>query len=187
MLRNDLAMSSRPSLLLPGTVGISQALDEARHALCSLLKMEPDPRHLERWLIGAYHDATSFCPRSAAALPTTETPQTILEAQRNTARIIQAAAEGAEALVELLPPIVSARAAHDRFGGRGFVPFDALGSSLFDKAVALVMADYLTRPDDFLAHGFSTSAAPLRRISGTIMRQALSAPVGKTDEGGSSA
>jgi hypothetical protein len=39
------------------------------------------------------------------------------------------------------------------------------GARLVDKAMGLALADYFTRPDEFLAQEFATRAAPLRRIS----------------------
>jgi hypothetical protein len=155
---------SRHSLLLPQTIGIGEAADVARRALCLFLRMPPDPHELEAWFMGAYREATRFGPRATtSALPTERAPE-ILVAQRSTARVIEAAAGGSEALVKILPDVVHILPAHDHFGGRGLVPFEVHGA-LIDKTIALAMADYLTRPDDFLAQGYPTGASPLRRIS----------------------
>lgn len=161
-------MCEKTSLLLPGTTGIAQAVDEARRALCAFLELDAEPRALAAWLEHPYREATRFCPAGRAFVRTDAIVPTIVDAQRSVARLIEAAAQGGDALARRLPAVVRIRAAHDRFGGKGFVPFDAPGSRLVDRAVALVLADYLTRPDDFLAHGYPTAASHLLRISGSM-------------------
>ena len=51
------------------------------------------------------------------------------------------------------------RPAHDVYGNHGFVPLDQARMRLPDRVLALLVADYLTRPDDF--------QSDLPRISGT--------------------
>ena len=159
---------SRPSLLLPGAVGIAQAVDAARHALCSLLMMRADPGDLGQWLVGPYREATRFAAGVRSSARRSESAGSILAAQRKSARVIDAASRGSEALVRELPQVVHIRPAHDRFGGRGFIPFDVAGAPLIDKAVALALADYFSRPEEFLAHEYATGARLLRRISGEM-------------------
>ena len=159
------ARPSRPSVLLPGTLGIGQAADAARDALCELLTMKADPEALAVWLAGPYRSATRFATRLRSSARRPEDASSILAAQRGCARVIDAASHGSEALVRVLPPVVHIRPAHDRFGGRGFVPLDVTGAPLLDRAVALALADYFTRPEEFLAHGYAPAAALLRRIS----------------------
>jgi len=165
-------MSVRPSLLLPGNVGIAHAVDAARFALCEFLRMDANPNQLERWLFGPYREATRFGPRMKSS--SGELKPAILEAQRKTARLIEQAGVGGDALVRVLPAVVHIRPAHDCFGGRGMIPFDEPGP-LLDKTVALALADYLTRPDDFLAHDYATAASPLRRISSMVCKAAVGA------------
>jgi hypothetical protein len=168
------APASRPSLLLPGMVGIGQAADAARHALCTFLTMPVDPTDLEQWFAGAYREATRFATNVLSVARRREDSSSILAAQRKAARIIHAASRGSDALVGELPTVVHIRPAHDRFGGRGFVPFDVPGTALLGKAVALALADYFTRPDEFLSDEYAGAAAVLRRISGEICTVALS-------------
>ena len=158
----------RASLLLPGTVSIVQAADASRQALCAFLTMAADPDALASWLAASYREATRFAASVPSAARPAEHAPTILAAQRRTARVVEAASRGAEALLGELPPVVHVRPAHDRFGGRGFVPFDVAGAPLVDKAIALALADYFTRPEEFLAHDIATGARQLRRISGEM-------------------
>ena len=134
--------------------------------------MKPDPRELGQWLVGPYRHATRFATKTAPAARRTEDEASIVEAQRRSARVIDAAGRGSEALVRVLPAVIHIRPAHDRFGGRGFVPLDVAGALLVDKAMALALADYFTRPDEFLAHEFAAAAAPLRRISSEMCKVA---------------
>jgi hypothetical protein len=163
-----MAPRSRPSLLLPGTVGIGQAADAARDALCALLTMKADPADLGPWLAGPYREATRFSATLQSGTRRREDAGSILAAQRRSARVVDAASRGSEALVRVLPSVVHIRPAHDRFGGRGFVAFDVAGAPLIDKAVALALADYFTRPEEFLAREHETAATLLRRISGEM-------------------
>ena len=43
-------------------------------------------------------------------------------------------------------------AVHDVYGGHGFVPMDFARTKLTERVMSLVVADYLTRPDDFAEH-----------------------------------
>ncbi len=159
---------SRPSLLLPGTVGIGQAADAARDALCALLTMKADPGDLGSWLAGPYRQATRFAAGLESSRRRREDVGSIIAAQRRSARVVDAASRGSEALMKVLPAVVHIRPAHDRFGGRGFVAFDVAGAPLIDKAVALALADYFTRPEEFLTCEYETPATHLRRISGVM-------------------
>ncbi|HEY8087802.1 MAG TPA: hypothetical protein VIF09_08155 [Polyangiaceae bacterium] len=154
--------------MLPGTVGVGQAADAARAALCALLAMKADPDDLVAWLAGPYREATRFATSVPPVARRPEEASSILAAQRKAARLIDAASRGSEALVRELPSVVHIRPACDRFGGRGFVPVDVAGAPLAHKAVALALADYFTRPEEFLAHEYATGAMLLRRISGEM-------------------
>ena len=62
---------------------------------------------------------------------------------------LEAAQHGVDDLVELLPPVVQVEPAHDLYGSRGFIPIDGARMRLVDRVLALLVADYLTRPGDF--------------------------------------
>jgi len=63
---------------------------------------------------------------------------------------LAAGRRGIDELVALLPPIVHVEPAHDTLGNRGFVPIDGPNMLLVDRVLALLVADYLTRPNDYL-------------------------------------
>lgn len=162
-------MAARPSILLPGAVRITHAVDAARYALWVFLRMDAQPRALEQWLARPYREAMRFgASTRALSLGTEETDVSILEAQRATVGVIEAAASGARTLTDLLPSRVHVVRAQDRDGGRGFLPIDVPGASLFDKVLALALADYLTRPADFLTYRYvSPLSSPLATTSPT--------------------
>ena len=135
--------------------------------------MPTDPADLEHWFAGPYREATRFATSVLSVVRRREDAGSILAAQRKAARVIHAASRGSDALMSELPAVVHIRPAHDRFGGRGFVPFDVPGTSLVGKAVALALADYFTRPDEFLSDEYAGAATALRRISGEICTVAV--------------
>jgi hypothetical protein len=49
-----------------------------------------------------------------------------------------------------LPAIVQVRPVVDEWDCHGFAPFSVPNASLFDRGLSLLMADYLTHPDEFL-------------------------------------
>lgn len=161
-------MAARPSILLPGAVRITHAVDAARYALWVFLRTDAQPRALEQWLARPYREAMRFGASTRARSPgTEETDASILEAQRATVGIIEAAASGSQTLTDLLPSRVHVVRAQDRDGGRGFLPIDVPGASLFDKVLALALADYLTRPADFLTYRYVSPLSPLATTSTT--------------------
>jgi hypothetical protein len=62
---------------------------------------------------------------------------------------LEAAQKGIDDLLELLPPVVQVEPAHDVYGNHGFIPIDRARMRLVDRVLALLAADYVTRPGDF--------------------------------------
>jgi hypothetical protein len=121
--------------------------------------MEPDELSLSDWLAGPYREATCFGPRrprsQRPSAPPGVTPLATVEDLVKTAKnvilvALGAAQRGIDELVQVLPPIVHVEAAHDAFGNRGFIPIDGANMRLSDRALALLVADYLSRPNDYL-------------------------------------
>ena len=151
-----------PSIALPERVAMEEVVEASRRAVQAFLAMDPDKPSLAAWLLGPYHEATSFfLPRRSGRLHSAEaagahhtTPANIEDlvtmAQTVIVAALAAARRGVDDLVELLPPVVQVRPAHDVYGNRGFVALDQEHLRLVDRVLALVVADYLTRPEDFL-------------------------------------
>ena len=135
-------------------------------AVRSFLAMEPEKRALSAWLLGPYQDATAFCARrhghSSPPRPDSVPPpgplhgvaELVVGAKHAVREAVDAALgpNGSEVLIRLLPPVVHLAAVHDVYGGHGFVPMDVARTKLTDRVLSLIVADYLTRPDDFLSH-----------------------------------
>jgi hypothetical protein len=121
--------------------------------------MAPDDLSLSQWLAGPYREATCFGPRPARSqrpsAPPGVTPLTTVEDLVKTAKTVVVAALGAaqrgiDELVSVLPPIVHVEPAHDALGNRGFIPIDGANMHLADRVLALLVADCLSRPNDYL-------------------------------------
>ncbi len=150
-------MLSKRSIALPRHVSLAQVADASRDAVRAFLELDATKPTLAAWLRGPYREATRFGPRRMVTPPSegnTEPRGAIVAAAQAevTAAVRMAlAARATEDLVRKLPPVVHIVPAHDTSGARGFVPIDAQGGRLADRVIALVLADYLTRPRDFVA------------------------------------
>jgi hypothetical protein len=150
----------RPSLKLPEGTVVLDVADACRDALEDFLAIDPNDKHaLSRWLIGPYRRATLFAPRSlsmggreAHAVSPISVTEIVDHAQREINGAIDAAAEpGAERLLARIPDVIDVIPVHDVHGGRGFAPQDVPHARLATRVLALLLADYLTRPDDYVA------------------------------------
>lgn len=176
-------MHKRPSVALRGGLDVSQAAEVARRALRAFLALSPDKRSLSEWLLGPYLEATGFAPRHHASVPSrpeSEPPPgplmgvaELMEDAKFAVREAMSAAlgpQGSEKLIRLLPPVVHVMAAHDIYGGHGFIPMDLARTRLTDRVLSLVVADYLTRPDDFVVQIPTWFGHEGRRLSGVVPR-----------------
>ncbi|CAN5241350.1 hypothetical protein BH09MYX1_BH09MYX1_31120 [soil metagenome] len=170
-------MLHKPTLHLPRAFAVSDVADAARSALNQFLGMEPDKRSLSEWLVNAYAHAVGFAPArpqstrpshapSASASSKMSQPERIedlVASVKAEARLTVAAAldGGPEALVQRLPSVVHILRVDDSFGAHGFAPIDAPRLRLNDRVLSLIVADFLTRPDDFAR---AMASAP-RRIT----------------------
>lgn len=149
-----------------------EAVAEAsRCAVRTFLAMGPDEVSLSDWLAGPYREATSFDPRRAsrhspvhldagATLRTATDlpiPDLVTVAKTRVVSALGAAQRGIDDLLQHLPPIVHVEPAHDSYGNHGFIPVDEANMHLVDRVLALLVVDYLTRPDDYASgrHPFS--------------------------------
>jgi len=153
-------MLQKRSIALPSPVSLTHVAERAREAVRAFLGLEPSKSALTGWLHGPYREATRFGPRrlvtpssDGAGLELGGTAAILRGAQLEVRATVRGAmaAQGADDFVRRLPPVVHIVRAHDASGACGFIPIDARGGRLADRVVALVLADYLTRPADFLA------------------------------------
>ncbi len=142
--------------------------DASRAAIEQFLALDPlDKLALSQWLVGPYRTAVSDAPKRVHVTSSGEfhrveqlasivsNAQVILDQA-----IAAASTPGAEGLLVLLPPTVDVVPVHDAYGARGFAPMDVAHAKLATRLLALLLADYLTRPDDYIAK--STPGSPRR-------------------------
>ncbi len=182
----------RPSVPLPRGTSVLEVADAARAALDEFLEIDPNDKFaLSEWLIGAYRNATSHGPRRLhptlppmrpadprsertmhvpATTPVESVPLSMVVSHAQV--IVRAALEaasrpGADGLLPLMPAVVDVIPVHDSFGGHGFAACDVAHAKLDARVLSLLLADYLTRPDEYVE---TQGPAPLRRHSSGKMR-----------------
>lgn len=149
----------RPSIKLPAGRTVLDVADASRVALEQFLALDPlDKLALSQWLIGPYRRATSDAPKRVHRAGSGEFQQVAqLASIVSNAQVIldqaiaAASTPGAEGLLALLPPTVDVVPVHDAYGARGFAPMDVTHAKLAVRLLSLLLADYLTRPDDYVA------------------------------------
>jgi len=165
------SMRRNPSVALPKLVAVHDAAETSRRAVRTFLAIEPDELSLSGWLAGPYREATSFGPRRTpsqrphdplGAGPTagTDIPDLVTTAKSLVISAIGAAQRGVDDLLHHLPPIVHIEPAHDAYGNHGFVAVGDANMRLVDRVLALLVVDYLTRPNDYVPnrHPFSSDS-----------------------------
>lgn len=148
-------MLNKPPIRLQNGVSVSDVADASREALRAFMMLRPDKRALAEWLVGPYETAIGFARGTAAPSKDLGPPTTIADLVARTKSglsiaIYAATSPGAEDLIRLLPAVVHMRPVVDEWGGKGFAPFHVQDIRLIDRGLSLLMADYLTRADDFL-------------------------------------
>jgi signal transduction histidine kinase len=161
------SMHGKPSVALPKLVVAQEAADASRRAVRKFLAMDADAQSLSDWLSGPYREATSFGPRrtpsqrpdplGARPPPGTDIPNLVTTTKNVVLAALDAAQRGIDDLLQHLPPIVHVEPAHDAYGNHGFIPVDEANMRLGDRVLALLVVDYLTRPNDYMPdrHPFS--------------------------------
>lgn len=170
------SMHRNLSVALPRLAVVHDAAEASRRAVRTFLAMEPDEPSLTDWLAGPYREATSFDPRrtptqrprdplgarsTTGSAPGTDIPDLVTKAKDQVIAALGAAQRGIDDLLQHLPPIVHVEPSHDAHGNHGFIPIDEANMRLVDRVLALLVVDYLTRPNDYGAtrHPFSGSGS----------------------------
>ncbi len=129
----------------------------SRDAVDHFLRLSPTKLDLATWLRGAYRRATSFVPQSLRSLTPPEQPlaprdiaDVIHHAQCAARQAIGAAlSPGAEGLARSLPPVLKLAEIVDVNECGGFAAVD-VPCCLADRVLALIVAEYLTCPEEFV-------------------------------------
>ena len=134
---------------LPVGKSVNDLVAACRDALARFAVLAPDMAALTRWLEGPYRAALVLrMGRLDVSLTDATAPSAIKEAQQ-TLLDLERKAGSATFVADLPPRLHVARIEDDR----GHVAFAPLGREtlLRGRVIALFVADYLTRPDFYLA------------------------------------
>ncbi|HEY1954679.1 MAG TPA: hypothetical protein VGH28_03690 [Polyangiaceae bacterium] len=171
--------------LRPG-LSVLDVADASREAVERFLLLAPTKLELALWLRGAYRRATSFVPHSLRSLTSEEQPlpprdvADLIHHAQCAARQAMAAAlsPGAEGLARSLPDVLKLAEVVDGHGLIGYAPVD-MPCCLADRVLALIVAEYLTRPEEFIAN--AEMIFPVRQAgSGVFERSANGGVIRKT-------
>lgn len=167
-MRLTKSLSKRPGSVrfveLPGNVSVFDIVDASRRAALAFLDGAQGlwgRRELAAWLVGDYAAATSAsCPfieeRSPSSHGLTPLEDVTIEKllRRARRRILDLLATRSEWGASLAQDAVDRGlviGVEDHRGTVGYAPVDVPGLRLVDRLSALFIADYLTRPQDYLA------------------------------------
>ena len=152
---------------LPVGLTVMDVADASHDAVERFLWMPPSKLELATWLRGSYRRATSFVPHSLRSLTPREQPladghisDVIHHAQCAARQAIAATlSPGAEGLARTLPPVLKLAEISDAHGGVGFAAVDQ-PCCLADRVLALIVAEYLTRPEEFVDNAADLRPSP---------------------------
>lgn len=164
-----------PSLKLPPGQTVLDVADASRFAFEQFLDLDPhDKVALTRWLLGPYHRAVADLPKRTCTIghgeiDVLELSMIVENAQVLLEQALDAAAKpGAEPLLSMLPPTgIDVTPVLDVNGAHGFAPMDVTHTKLAARVLSLLVADYLTRPEDYFG---APHIASTRRRSPFRMR-----------------
>lgn len=148
-------MLHKVAIRLPDGVSVHDVADASRAALRAFMVLPADKRQLAEWLVGPYRTATAFTTGNAPPSHDPHRPAGVAELVTHTKALLSRAiyastSPGAEDLIRQLPAVVHVRPVVDQYDASGFAAFDVPRARLLDRGLSLLMADYLTRADDFL-------------------------------------
>ncbi len=146
-----------PTVTLPRGRSVRAAADACRAALESFGSLEPTHLALAGWMSTYYKDALVGHHDAAPFSTQFSTPveRVIDDAKRRLAELRREARDPAATFVTTLPARVNIARVRDEDGNVGVGPVDVRGAGLEVRVVSLFLADYLSRPEHYIA-----SAAP---------------------------
>jgi hypothetical protein len=140
------------TVALPQGIFVADVHDRVRDALYELERLEPNRYALAHWLAHPFRRALVVGARESGPCilrVSSDVGVVILEAQRALANMRAMARRLDGAFVAKLPPRVHVVRVKDETGDVGFAPIDVPDAPLTARGLALLLADYLTCPEDF--------------------------------------
>lgn len=143
-----------PAIALPPPLTVARSTARVETAIEELARLEPNKYALAGWLNGAYRAALALPhPGPFSLRMSTTVDIAVRDAQKQLASAREAACCDGERFVTTLPALVHVVRVHDEAGEKGFAPIDLPGATLTARGLSLLLAHYLTRPNEYLAHG----------------------------------
>ncbi len=137
---------------LPHDATVGGASHACRRAIDEFASLRPTRPALEGWLESSYRRALveggDHWPTTSNL--TTDLERTILDAQARLAQLQREARNPGVEFVSEFPTRVDIARIRDEQGNLGFAPIDARGATLAARVLSLFLADYLTRPEQYL-------------------------------------
>jgi len=142
-----------PTVTLPRGETVAHTTRACLRALDAFAALEPTHFALAHWLATSYRDALvgARANGSFTLHMTAPVEEVIVRAQAELAKLRREASEPATDIVAGLPQRVSVARIRDELGNVGFGPIDVRGAHLDARVLSLFLADYLTRPEHYLA------------------------------------
>jgi hypothetical protein len=138
-------------ITLPRGVTVGEVARTTRLALDRFGDIEPERISLEHWLTVWYRPSVVGGQQFPFAIPfEDDVPAMINRAQSRLLVLSEQARDPAGDFVEELPTRVNIARIRDVHGAVGFAHIDVPNTPLYERVLALFLADYLTTPEQYL-------------------------------------
>ncbi|HEY2369637.1 MAG TPA: hypothetical protein VGH87_24730 [Polyangiaceae bacterium] len=138
-------------ITLPRGVTVGEIARATRRALATFGDLRPERISLEHWLTVWYRPSVVAARSFPFAIPyEDDIPSMIEHVQSRLVVLSKQARHPAGDFVEELPTRVNIARVRDAHGAVGFAHVDLPSTSLYERVLALFLADYLSAPEQYL-------------------------------------
>lgn len=138
-------------ITLPRGVTVGEIARATRRALDTFGDIDPERISLEHWLTVWYRPSVVSAHQFPFAIPyEDDIPAMINRVQSRLLIMSEQARDPAGDFVEELPTRVNIARVRDAHGGLGFAHIDVPNTPLYERVLALFLADYLSAPEQYI-------------------------------------
>lgn len=138
-------------ITLPRGVTVGEIARATRRALDQFGNIEPERISLEHWLTVWYRPSVASAHQFPFTIPYDEDiPAMINRVQSRLIIMSEQARDPAGDFVEELPTRVNIARVRDAHGAVGFAHIDVPNTPLYERVLALFLADYLSAPEQYI-------------------------------------
>ena len=138
-------------ITLPRGVTVGEVARATRRALDAFDDIEPERISLEHWLTVWYRPSVVGAHQFPFAIPyEDDVPKMINRVQSRLVILSEQARDPAGDFVEELPTRVNIARIRDAHGAVGFAHMDVPNTPLYERVLALFLADYLSAPEQYI-------------------------------------